>query len=79
MSCCVIRCSDLLLQIERLCQHLEGLEQLNHEMTMEYEHQLNNVQEEVSLQKPNLILCGCGLSRSFLRSLYLQSSFKVIS
>ncbi|XP_066475930.1 centrosomal protein of 63 kDa isoform X4 [Tiliqua scincoides] len=38
-------------EIERLYQRLEGMEQLNHEMTIEYEHQLNKVQEELAKLK----------------------------
>ncbi|XP_053165071.1 centrosomal protein of 63 kDa isoform X2 [Hemicordylus capensis] len=38
-------------EIERLCQQLEGMEQLNHDITMEYEQQLKNVQEELARLK----------------------------
>ncbi|XP_061492572.1 centrosomal protein of 63 kDa isoform X2 [Rhineura floridana] len=38
-------------EIERLCQRLEGIEQLNHDMTVEYEQQLKKVQEELARLK----------------------------
>ncbi|XP_077786125.1 centrosomal protein of 63 kDa isoform X5 [Podarcis muralis] len=38
-------------EIERLCQRLEGMEQLNRDMTMEYEQQLRKVQEELARLK----------------------------
>ncbi|XP_062988379.1 centrosomal protein of 63 kDa isoform X2 [Elgaria multicarinata webbii] len=38
-------------EIERLCQRLEGMEQLNHDMTVEYEQQLTKVQEELARLK----------------------------
>nr|XP_060623985.1 centrosomal protein of 63 kDa isoform X2 [Anolis sagrei ordinatus] len=38
-------------EIERLCQRLEGMEQLNHDMTMEYEQELSKVQEELARLK----------------------------
>nr|XP_008104579.1 PREDICTED: centrosomal protein of 63 kDa isoform X3 [Anolis carolinensis] len=38
-------------EIERLCQRLEGIEQLNHDITVEYEQELSKVQEELARLK----------------------------
>uniref|UniRef100_A0A8D2JJP6 Centrosomal protein 63 n=1 Tax=Varanus komodoensis TaxID=61221 RepID=A0A8D2JJP6_VARKO len=38
-------------ETEKLCQRLEKIEQLNHEMSMEYEQQLTKVQEELGRLK----------------------------
>lgn len=50
-SSIALMCSYFLHQLGRLCQRLEEMERLNHDMTVEYEQQLKNVQEEVSLPK----------------------------
>ncbi|XP_020642043.3 centrosomal protein of 63 kDa isoform X2 [Pogona vitticeps] len=38
-------------EIERLCQRLEGMEQLNHDVTVKYEQQLCKIQEELARLK----------------------------
>ncbi|KAH0623946.1 hypothetical protein JD844_007166 [Phrynosoma platyrhinos] len=44
-------CDEFRYQIERLCQKLEGMEKVNHDVTVEYEEQLSKVQEELARLK----------------------------